>query len=76
MLERARKDLASEQERGESLRKKLMEQDSGKSNEALKQQIEKMKAEMARINNYSIDMAKNPALAIQRISDPILAELN
>ena len=31
---------------------------------------------MARINNYSIDIARDPAKAIQRICDPILAVLN
>ncbi len=31
---------------------------------------------MARLNNYSIDMANNPAQAIKRISDPILELLN
>lgn len=35
-----------------------------------------MKKEMDHINNYSIDIAKDPAKAIQRISDPILELLN
>jgi hypothetical protein len=32
-----------------------------KTNQTLKEQIERMKNEMVRINNYSIDIAKNPA---------------
>lgn len=31
---------------------------------------------MIRINNYSIDIARNPAAAIERISNPILELLN
>ena len=38
--------------------------------------MEKMKAEMERINNYSIDVARDPVRAIQRICDPILDVLN
>ena len=36
----------------------------------------KMKSEMEKINNYSIDISKDPARAIQRISDPVLELLN
>jgi hypothetical protein len=35
-----------------------------------------MKGEMRKVNNYSIDVAKNPAAAIMKISDPILELLN
>lgn len=35
-----------------------------------------MRQEITRITNYSIDMATNPAMAIQKISDPILEVLN
>ncbi len=38
--------------------------------------MDKMKKEMERINNYSIDVARDPAKAIQSISDPILNLLN
>lgn len=38
--------------------------------------MDKMKNEMEKINNYSIDIARDPARAIQRISDPILDLLN
>jgi len=31
---------------------------------------------MMRINNYSIDIARNPAAAIERISNPIVELLN
>ncbi len=31
---------------------------------------------MQRLNNYSIDIARNPAAAIQKISDPILNLIN
>jgi hypothetical protein len=31
---------------------------------------------MVRVNNYSIDMANNPAAAIENISNPILEKLN
>ncbi len=31
---------------------------------------------MTKISNYSIDMSNNPALAIQKISDPILELMN
>ena len=35
-----------------------------------------MKADMERITNYSIDIAKNPSEAIQKISNPILRQMN
>jgi hypothetical protein len=49
---------------------------AAKSNQVLKDQVEKMRAEMVRVNNYSIDMANNPAAAIENISNPILEKLN
>ena len=45
-------------------------------NQTLRDQIASMRAEMTRINTYSIDMSKNPAQAIQKISDPILQLMN
>jgi|LauGreDrversion4_2_1035121.scaffolds.fasta_scaffold137596_2 hypothetical protein len=64
--------------KNEDLRKKMLQNDgnAAKSNEILKSQVEKMRAEMVRVNNYSIDMANNPAEAIENISNPILEKLN
>lgn len=64
--------------KNEDLRKKMLQNDgnAAKSNEILKSEVEKMRAEMVRVNNYSIDMANNPAEAIENISNPILELLN
>ncbi|CDW82160.1 UNKNOWN [Stylonychia lemnae] len=77
-LDRAKKDLDEEKQKGQGLSKVLMEQDGNmdQTNSRLRDQIGKMKNEMDRIHNYSIDIAKDPAKAIQRISDPILDLLN
>jgi len=42
----------------------------------LREKIEIMKEDMERVNNYTINMAQNPAKAVQQISDPILSLLN
>jgi len=55
-----------------------LSQEAGSStvNQTLRDQIASMRAEMTRINTYSIDMSNNPAQAIQKISDPILQLMN
>ena len=77
-LDRAKKDLVEEKERTLILMKKLSEIDgkAEETNERMRDQMMKMKSEMEKINNYSIDISKDPARAIQRISDPVLELLN
>jgi hypothetical protein len=77
-FERAKKDFTAEKEKNELLLKNLQEIEGSttEQNAKLRLQIEQMKVKMDRINGYSIDIARDPARAIQRISDPILAVLN
>lgn len=77
-IERVKRDVAEEEKNYQYLKQKLLELDGSmdNANKELRIQIDKMKAEMIRINNYSIDIARNPAAAIERISNPILELLN
>lgn len=76
-IERAKKELATETLRNRQMVDILASaEESSNQNQALREQIQTMRAEMTRINNYSIDMSNNPAQAIQKISDPILQLLN
>jgi hypothetical protein len=65
-IERAKKDYEEEKLKNEEMQKKLINNDGNvvESNDKLRSQIEKMKNEMNRINNYSIDIARDPAKAI------------
>eukprot|EP00347_Sterkiella_histriomuscorum_P013604 403364082 len=73
-----KRDFQDEKDRNDKLTKQLIDIDGSQNatNEKLRTQIYKMKEEMDRINNYSIDIARDPASAIQRISDPILDVMN
>ncbi|TNV83239.1 hypothetical protein FGO68_gene4856 [Halteria grandinella] len=80
-LQRAKKDFDEETLKNKVLKKQMLDSDGTSSKgttqaEKLRTQIDKMREEMVRINNYNIDMSSNPAQAIQKISDPILEVLN
>lgn len=77
-IERVRRDVGEEEKNYQYLKQKLLELDGSmdNANKELRIQIDKMKVEMIRINNYSIDISRNPAAAIERISNPILELLN
>jgi len=65
-LERAGRDYQDELQKYEMLKKQIVDNDGNAdvTNDRLRVHIEKMKKEMEQINNYSIDIAKDPSKTI------------